>query len=274
LPAFEYALDLEVTTLELDLHLTQDGVVVVTHDDWVGQNCHLVGETTASSPPQISRLSLAQLKQYRCDLNPDPGRFPDQQPEPMPLAGDNYAIPTLEELFQFVETYANAGSKSDSQRQRAAGVHFNLETKRTPDAPELIGDDFDGRRPGLFEQEIVALVEAYGLVDRVIIQSFDHRSITVIPQLNPAIATAALTSQPVDPADIAAQTSARIWSPDYRRLTAEAITAAHEAGLQVIPWTVNDPTLMANLIDLGVDGLITDYPNLLAEILQERGITY
>jgi glycerophosphoryl diester phosphodiesterase len=108
----------------------------------------------------------------------------------------------------------------------------------------------------------------------VTIQSFDHRSINVIPQLNPQVETVALTSEAVEPANITAKTSAKIWSPDYRALTAAKIKVAHEADLLVIPWTVNDPNTMENLIDWGVDGLITDYPNILADILNERGIEF
>lgn len=286
LPAFEYALDLQVTTLELDLHLTRDGEVVVTHDDAVGRNCRLDPAATPPLPPdpqardvraedlQISRLTLEQIKKYRCDLNPEPGRFPDQSAPAMPLAGAGYGIPTLAELFQFTLDYAASDLKTEAQREQARRVRFNVETKRTPGRPELIGDDFDGQTPGRFERRIVDLVEQFDLAGRVTIQSFDHRSINVIPQLNPAIQTVALTSRPVDPARLARETSAAVWSPSHGSLTAKAIRAAHEAGLLVIPWTVNDAARMEALIDLGVDGLITDYPERLRGILDERGIVY
>lgn len=275
LPAFEYALDLGVTTLELDLHFSQDNIVMVTHDGVIGKNCRLAGQSAPPRPsPQIRQLTRQELKQYRCDLNPNSGRFPDQSPESMPLAQDNYTMPTLEEVFQFVDMYAASAQKTELQRQNAAEVRFNIETKRKPDRPELIADDFDGKTPGLFEQQIIALVEQYDLVPRVTIQSFDHRSVNVIPQLNSQVETVALTGQAVDPATITLKTGAKIWSPDYRILTAANIKAAHAADLLVIPWTVNDPTSMENLIDWGVDGLITDFPDILADILNERGIEF
>jgi len=275
LPAFEQALDLQVTTLELDLHLTSDGVVVVTHDDLVGKNCRLDGQAQPPLPaPQISELTLAELKLYRCDLNPNPGRFPTQSAEATSLAADDYTVPTLEELFQFVQRYATSPLKSEPQRQNAEQVFFNIETKRKPDRPELIGDDFNGEAPGLFEEQIVALVEQFGLENRVTIQSFDHRSINVIPQLNPQLKTVALTHRPANPDQIAAETSAAIWSPDYKTVTRKQIEAAQRAGLQVIPWTVNEPEAMERLISWGVDGLITDYPDVLAEILQRHGLDY
>ncbi|MGB0383850.1 MAG: glycerophosphodiester phosphodiesterase family protein [Ardenticatenaceae bacterium] len=271
LPGFEFALDLEVTTLEFDLQLTKDEVVVVSHDGVLGENCRVEG---ADLSRQVRELTLEELKQYRCHLNPDAKRFPEQAAEAMPLAQENYTVPTLQELFEFVEAYAASEIKSQSQREKAAAVRFNLETKRKPRQPELIGDDFDGKTPGVFEKRIVELVEQYDLTKRVTIQSFDHRSINVIPQLNTEIRTVALTSRPAKPTQIAEETSANIWSPDYKTLTAKNITAAHDAGLLVVPWTVNDPELMGNLIDLGVDGLITDYPDLLVELLKERGIEW
>ncbi len=271
LPAFEFALDLEVTTLEFDLHLSKDDVVVVSHDGVMGKNCRVEG---AMLPRQIRELTLKELKEYRCDVNPDSKRFPEQVAEAMPLAQEAYTIPTLEELFEFVERYASSEIKSESQRENAAQVYFNMETKRKRSKPHLIGDEFDGESAGLFEQRIVELVKIYQLVERVTIQSFDHRSINVIPQLNAEIATVALTSRPVKPTDIVQETSAKVWSPDYNTLTAQNISAAHEAGLLVVPWTVNEPEVMEKLIDLGVDGLITDYPDLLVEVLKARGIVW
>ena len=271
LPGFEFTLDLEVTTLEFDLQLTKDDVVVVSHDGVLGENCHVEG---AELPRQVRELTLPELKQYRCDLNPDANRFAEQVAQAMPLAGEDYTVPTLQELFEFVEAYASSDIKSESQRERASTVRFNMETKRKPRKPELIGDGFDGKTPGLFEKRIVELVEQYDLVERVTIQSFDHRSINVIPQLNPDIQTVALTARGTNVAQIAEETSATVWSPDYKTLTAKNLATAHEAGLLVIPWTVNEPDVMEKLIELGVDGLITDYPDLLVEILKKRGIEW
>ncbi|MFQ5614089.1 MAG: glycerophosphodiester phosphodiesterase family protein [Anaerolineae bacterium] len=286
LPAFEYALDQRVTTLELDLHLTLDGQVVVIHDAAIGRHCRLDPQANAPPAPDpqaadvdeaellISRLTLAQIRQYQCDGNPNPSRFPHQAAATMPLTQDNYRLPTLAEVFQLAADYAASDLKTGAQRRHAAGVRFNIETKRKPGQPELIADDFDGQSPGLFEERIVEIVQQFDLVDRVTIQSFDHRSINVIAQLDPAIQTVALTSRPADPAGIARQTTAAVWSPNHETLTARGIEAAHEAGLAVIPWTVNDPDRMGALIDLGVDGLITDFPAVLAAILEERGIAY
>ncbi len=281
LPAFETALDLGVTTLELDLHFTKDGEVVVWHDPVLPpEKCVLAPDAAATFGPDdffqsddpadqykgeymISRMTLNQLRPYLCNQNPDTERYPDQNNDPTPLAGDNYHIITLQELFDFVQAYSQSPEKTAEQRANAAQVHFNIETKRKPDNPETIGDAFDGQNPGAFELKILEIVEAYGLTDRVIIQSFDHRSLWAVHSANPDIQLAALTSRTRPNFDELAQNGAAIWSPNVKDLTPRLLAQAHEAGLRVIPWTVNDADDMRELIEMGVDGLITDRPDVL-----------
>ncbi|MEA3336193.1 MAG: glycerophosphodiester phosphodiesterase family protein [Chloroflexota bacterium] len=263
LPAFETALDLGVTTLELDLHYTADGVVVVWHDpDLPGSKC-VADENGPEIGSRISNLPFEQLQRFQCDRNPDSSDFPEQNNEPTALAGDNYQVVSLEQLFAFVDDYTNNPEKTADQRQNAAHVQFNIETKRKADDPGAIGDDFDGVNPGSFERAIVELIEKHGLLQRVIMQSFDHRSLWAVRQLNPDIRLAALTSRGRPDPALYAQQGATIWSPRYRDLTSSLLETAHEAGLLVNPWTVNDPAEMQRLIELGVDGLITDRPDLL-----------
>lgn len=276
LPAFETALDLGVDTLELDLHYTSDGIVVLWHDDKIEKDkCRLAPESETDAPDpdslikwgdalMISQLTLEQLKAYQCDRNPDKNAFPDQNNAPTPLAGSNYHPVTLAELFDFVQAYSQSPEKSVAQRANAARVQFNMETKRKPDSPKAINDDFDGQNPGPFEIEILRLVTEYGLEDRVIIQSFDHRSLWAVRQVNPTIRLAALSRQPAS-ADLPgiAQKGANIWSPRASQLTKPLVDKAHKLGLLVIPWTVNDPDDMRAMLDMGVDGLITDRPDIL-----------
>jgi glycerophosphoryl diester phosphodiesterase len=278
LPAFETALDLGVTTLELDLHLTADQVVVVWHDPVIDNDkCGLEPGTAgdAADPDSlviqrpkltISNLTFEQLQSYRCDRNPDPDRFPEQDNEPTALAGDDYGIISLAELFDFVEAYGRSDSKSTEQAENAAQVQFNIETKRKPDEPKMINDGFDGVNPGPFELAILDLIAERGLEERVIVQSFDHRSLWAIRSVDSDIRLAALTTRGrVDPFDLA-ENGATIWSPDHAGLTAARLSEAHEAGLAVVPWTVNDPEDAARLIEMGVDGLISDRPDLIMEL--------
>ena len=273
LPAFETALDLGVTTLELDLHYTADGQVVVWHDPQISADkCRLSPTATPPLPPDpdrdpaplIRQLTMAQLKAYICDRNPDRDRFPLQQATATELAGANYTLATLAELFDFVANYAESDLKNQRQRSGAEQVLFNLETKRKINNPAAIGDGFDGQHAGPFEEAIVALILATDLIDRTIIQSFDHRSLWAVGRLEPRIRLAALTSRQFELENYA-ESGAVIWSPGYQDLSAQLVEQAHALGLQVIPWTVNEPADMQHLIDLDVDGIITDRPDLLLE---------
>ncbi len=266
LPAFETALDLGVTTLELDMHLTSDNQVVVWHDAKLGADkCRFANEADDSYPEEgiaVASQTMAQLGSIICDLNPDPGRFPDQDNGPTPLAASRYQPLTLSELFAFVADYAQSEEKTEEQRGNAGRVEFNIETKREVDDPSTIGDGFDGVNPGRFEIEVLAAVEAAGVGERVIIQSFDHRSLWAIRSIATDIRLSALTTSGVpDLTDLAAS-GASIWSPSFQSLNPNVIEEAHAAGLLVIPWTVNERDQMEDLVEMGVDGLISDRPDI------------
>ncbi len=274
LPAFETALDLGVDTLELDLHYSSDGVVVIWHDDEIEKDkCGLDPETAVDTHDpdsligwgeglMISNLTFEQVQAYLCDRNPDEDRFPEQNGRMTAVAGKNYHISSLAELFNFVNAYSQSPEKSEEQRANAALVQFNIETKRKENKDKGINDGFDGENPGPFELEILRLVKEYRLEDRVIVQSFDHRSLWAIRSVNETIRLAALSINQIDLDEIAAN-GADIWSPKASVLTASLVEEAHALGLQVIPWTVNAPDNMGALIEMGVDGIISDRPDLL-----------
>ncbi|MFT7584927.1 MAG: glycerophosphoryl diester phosphodiesterase [Cellvibrionaceae bacterium] len=276
LPAFEAALDLGVTTLELDLHYTQDGELVIWHDPVIGKDkCRLpdgakVGEEVPDpkNPLRkilISQQPLAVLENYQCDLNPDANAFPKQQVLDMPLAGTDYGIATLDELFDFVAAYAQSAEKTDLQKANAAVVEFNIETKRKVDHPEYIDDGFTGGEAGPFELAILEIIAKYGFEHRVVIQSFDHRSLQVIREIDSDIRLAALTTGGEAKVKVYNGYKFDIWSPRARDLTPELLEEAQGLGLKVIPWTVNDVAEMERLIEMGVDGLISDRPDLLLQ---------
>ena len=279
LPGFEAALDLGVTTLELDLHFSADDRVMVWHDAAVDPDkCGLAAGAPADVPDpddplvpdeqlMVRNLTSDQLGWYRCDRNPDERRYPEQKATGTAIAGDDWRIVTLDELFDFVARYAASDLKTAEQRTAAESVLFNIETKRKPDRPATIGDGFDGETAGPFEQTVVALITERDLVDRVILQSFDHRSLWAAQALEPQLKLAALSvRERVDHAGLAAQ-GASIWSPNQDAVNADTLAQAREAGLEVIPWTVNDRDDMAALIRLGVDGIITDRPDTLLDVV-------
>ena len=276
LPAFETALDLGVTTLELDLHFTQDGQVVVWHDPIIDDTkCRLPDDPADPDAPDprnplrrifISQQPLSVVQSYLCYLNPDSERFAEQTAVSTQLAGNDYRIITLAELFDFVEQYANSDLKTEAQRSNAAKVQFNIETKREPDHPEYIDDGFTGGEAGPFELAILEVVNGRFLTNRVIIQSFDHRSLRTIRDIDGEIRLAALTTGGEAKLDVYAAYKFNIWSPNQRDVTAELIAKAHDEGLVVIPWTVNETADMQRLIGWGVDGLISDRPDLLLNL--------
>lgn len=265
LPAFEYALDLQVTTLELDMNYTKDGIIIVIHDRGIPKEWHIEPDATGSLPPDpskastaelaIKNLTLEQIKSYRCELPANIKEFPGRSSDTKLLANTEYCtIPTLKEVFEFVRRYASSEHKTEIQRRNAEKVQFNIETKTRG-----------------FEKQVVDIVKKLGLDDRVMVQSFDHKSIAIISELNPRIRTSALDGVP---SKIVQQTKASIWSPRYTRVNADNVEMAHDLGLLVIPWTVDDAQEMENLIDLGVDGIITNVPDILQEILKEREIPF
>lgn len=271
LAAFEAALDLGVDVLELDLHLSADDQVVVWHDPSISSaKCRIPDGSELPDPRalppgapalRVRNLSADQLARYRCDLNPDRARFPEQRAEPGELAGDRLGLVTLDVLLTFVESYANSPLKSEAQRRRAASVGFNVETKREVGDPTAIGDGFDGVHAGLLELETLRILSRHHVRGRTIIQSFDPRSLWAVHAEDPSLPLAVLTEELPDMASLASS-GATIWSPDHGLVDKASMDAAHRAGLKVIPWTVNEVDEVARLVALGVDGIITDRPDL------------
>jgi glycerophosphoryl diester phosphodiesterase len=270
----ETALDLMVTTLEFDLHLSADDEIIVWHDPVIdASKCGLLPGAPADVPDPddenvpdqalaVRSLTAEQLSWYQCDRNPDPGRFAVQEASPTTRAGAMYSIVTLDELVDFVERYAADTSKTDDQRRAAAAVRFNMETKRKSSNPDAIGDGFDGENPGLFEIRVLEVIEDRDIAGRTTIQSFDIRSLRAIRAIDPVLPLAFLESTPsADLADLALWGITE-WSPNLDFATQQRVAEAHEAGLSVKPWTIVSVDQASILIEAGVDGLITDRPDL------------
>ncbi len=275
--AFRKALAIGVTTIETDLAITKDGVIVIAHDRLL--NADLVrgpdGRWLTERGPAIHTLSAQDLQRYDIGrVNPASAyakQFAAQEP------ADGERIPKLAELFDLV---AASGKP----------VRFNLETKLVPDAPSETPD------PGTFARIAVRAVRDAGMANRVTIQSFDWRTLREVNRLAPEIPTACLTIETernnnVKPDGTAASAwtagfnlqdydgsvprlvkaaGCAIWSPFWRDVTPARIAAAHTLGLTVLPWTVNDPAEMTRLIAMKVDGLITDYPDRLRAVLADK----
>jgi glycerophosphoryl diester phosphodiesterase len=184
----------------------------------------------------------------------------------------------LADLFAFVDAYAGAPGesvgKTIGQRTRAANLRFDLELKRVPFHPALINDGYTGEAPALLEKRVLEAVRAANAVKRTTVRSFDHRCVRFLRQMEPGLTGAILTAytSPVSPGDLARAADAQIYCPSYEFADAALVRQAHAEGVRVLAWTVNEPDEWARLVDWGVDGITTDYPDRLANWLRERGM--
>ena len=274
LAAFENALRMGVTTLELDIAITADGVAVISHEPalYPGTTRDPEGRWLKEPGPLVRSLTLAQLQRY------DVGRLNPELAYGQPFAGqqaqDGQRIPTLASLFALVKQLG------------ANDVQFDIETKIFPNRPN------DTLPPEEFVKTLLAAIREAGMTERVMIQSFDWRTLQLVQRLQPGMRTVYLTIQSrntnnvEDPswtagrllrdypsvADMVKAAGGPIWSPNFNNIDAAAVKRAHEIGLLIVPWTVNDPADMRRLIDWGVDGIISDYPDRLREAMRERGL--
>ena len=289
LASFDKAIRLGVSTLELDVQITQDGQAVVTHDRKVnGDKCQDTAPATADDPEYpyvgkyINTLSLAQVRTLDCGSKTLP-QFPQQQASP----GER--MPLLSEVFDLVNAYD------------AHDLMLNVETKVEAGTPNETAPREE------FVQVVDQEIRAADIAPQVTIQSFDWGALMRMKQVDPRLPLVALDNynflqvgQPGaspwlggididdydgDPVKAIHSFGASAWSPvhgspqngtvtdsDYQPYVTKAkVAEAHRYGLTVIPWTVDDQPTMNKLIDDGVDGLITDYPDRLREVLADRG---
>ncbi|MBX9904865.1 MAG: glycerophosphodiester phosphodiesterase [Burkholderiales bacterium] len=279
LPAFAQALSIGVTTLELDTAVTRDGVVVVSHDATLNPDITRGsdGLWLTRHGPAIHTLTWNELQQYDVGrIRPQTAyaqRFPVQQPV------DGTRMPRLTEVFALARRAGNST------------VRFNIETKISPEQPQHT------LPPAEFARALIALIRAENLESRVTIQSFDWRTLLVVQQEAPRIATVYLSAQQSWQDNIRARDTASpwtaeyhvsryagsvpqmikaaggaVWSPYFGEVTLEAVREAQQAGLKVVVWTVNESRDIERMIDFGVDGIISDYPDRLRRIAAERGL--
>jgi glycerophosphoryl diester phosphodiesterase len=257
LPAFEFSIEHKADALELDLAVTKDNVLVVSHSPYLTQveakdafmKAVLANERHCTGPELppgtlIHSLTLRELKQYDCGATKLTA-FPNQ------IAVPHTTIPTFEEVLDL----APQGS-----------FDFNVETKIFINHPEITPS------PEVFVQMIDEAVRRHHLESRVILQSFDFRTLKAMKELDPKIRLSALFGQTkydtfmgITDSDksfvhIAKISGARILSPDESLVTPAEVAAAHGAGLQVIPYTVNTNDGWKKMADAHVDAVITDDP--------------
>ncbi|MDE0151902.1 MAG: glycerophosphodiester phosphodiesterase family protein [Bdellovibrionales bacterium] len=247
LEGFQYAMDLGVGVLELDLAVTMDDQVIISHDPVVNTKlCHF---NRKNFP--FSLLTLKQVKEIDCGSKKNPN-FPKQKPIP------KARIPTLAELFEMVKS---------SQSSFARKVQFNIEIKIFPQYPSLTPG------PQKFAKLTYDVIKKYGMVERSIIQSFDYRPLVAIKALDSRLRLAFLNGQSLpDFVPIAQRLKAHIISPNQHWITKDQVQALNKIGVQTIPWTANTEKEWAHLVQIGVDGIITDDPEGLIRWLRKQGL--
>jgi len=232
--AFEHAAELGVDGLEMDLHITADGVLVINHDETVDRTTDGTGE--------IEKMTLAEVKALDAgyDWSNDDG-------ETFPFRGLGITIPTLEEIFQAFPKY-----------------RMTIEIKKTTDS---------------MAEPFCDMIRSYNMQDKVLVASFYDKRMEEFRQVCPEVATSSAKQETTVFVFLSKAYLGRLYSPAFYALqvpeessgitvmTAQFVRAAHERNLRVEPWTIDDPQQMKLYIDWGVDGIITDRPDLMLEIL-------
>lgn len=263
-PAFEEAIKYKMVTLELDTVLTKDKKVVIHHDSDTNPIICQNSNGTEIKKTSLYELTLAELQSYDCGSKKNPN-FPKQIPVP------GTKLLSLEEFFEKVLAI---------EKKSKEVYEFNIETK-FPD---------DGSAPDSLVKEhtekLIQIIEKYKVIERSTIQSFDLRTLTFSKVKNSKIKTSALfvptyfqgflmtvgfgNSYRESILSAAKDKNADIVSPYFLYVTPKFVKESHDKGMFVIPWTVNTEKEMKRLVSCGVDGIISDYPDLLDSVVRPK----
>ena len=287
--SYAYAIELGATSIECDMQLTKDGQIVMSHNPILNSDItrDKNGNYIENNKYDIRLMTVDELKKFDVGvMDPNCGEYYD-------LHGKTQftydaKIPTLEELMQLIQSY---GDKN---------IVLNIETKSYPD-PASAGYK-NNADPKKFVEVFNNIVKKYDMEDRVVLQSFDWQTLIEMKKLNPNISTSALwQEQPSwgrdseslrryekkkspwlggldikdyqgNPVKAAHAIGADIISPYYTEISKQDVDEAHSLGMKVVPWTVNNEKDMNMLLDMGVDGIISDKPWLLKQVLEKRNI--
>ena len=250
IPAMLEAINLGVTTLEMDVVITKDKVVLVSHEAFLNHEISTkpTGEYVTEAEEKdlnIYQMTYAETKKFDVGLKPHP-RFADQKKQAS-------IKPTLAELIKATKAFKH--------------IKYNIEIKSTPATDRVFHPE-----PLEFTELVMQVLKDENIESRTTLQSFDKRPLQLIHKKFPAISLSYLaegdTLQPLKAIILDLGFTPKTFSPHYSLVTKDVVDQCHNSGIKIIPWTVNDKEKMKELIQLGVDGIITDYPNLISEVKQ------
>ncbi|MCW3111673.1 MAG: hypothetical protein JWR18_69 [Segetibacter sp.] len=248
IPAMLHAVDLGVTTLEMDAMITKDKQVILSHDPYFNPDITTKPDGSFLSAQEEKKLVIYQMpyeeiSRFDVGMKVHP-KFPQQKKM-------KAVKPRLADLIDSVETYTTSG--------KLPAKFYNIETKSKASTDNLYHPV-----PAEFVELLVQVIRTKGIESRTIIQSFDVRTLQYLHQKYPSIKTAFLVE---GVGSLQNQLSKlgftpTIYSPEFRLVNQQLINDCKKIGMQIIPWTVNEVSKMKELKEWGVDGIITDYPNL------------
>lgn len=251
--AMEEALKYPVTTLELDVVVSKDMIVVVSHEPWMGEEICLdpSGKEVKEKQHNMFKLTYAEIQKFDCGSKKHP-RFSEQKKV-------SVGKPTLEKLIEVTEVTLKNLNRQDTS--------YNIEIKSTPE------DEKQGFQPDVksFSDLVIKTIRAKLPDSRYTIQSFDWRVLQYIHEAYPEVRLVALLEEEMKPADVLKKLGFKpyVFSPYFKLLSKDVVQFFHAEGIKVIPWTLNEVGDMKEMMEIGVDGIITDYPNRIQEALEK-----
>jgi len=254
IPAFIEAVRLGANTLEMDIVVSSDGKLVVSHDPVMNDVICTKPDGNPVANDEAYKLKIyempySEIKKYDVGMRGNP-KFPDQK---------KMAVykPLLKDVIDTVEKYVKA--------HKLKPVWYNIETKSTKD-----GDDVFHPKPAKFAQMLYEVIADKKVAKRCIIQSFDVRTLQEVKKIDPLISTAMLIGdiEGFDKNIKELGFPPTIYSPEQMLVTKKLVEKCHALNIKVIPWTVNEEKAMLKLKNMGVDGLITDYPDRAIKVLR------
>ncbi len=256
IPAFKKAVDLGVQTLELDIVVSKENQLVVSHDPWFAhylttfKDGTFVKKDTAKSL-NIYQMTTEEIQSFDCGSRPLEN-YPEQTNLPTHK-------PMFKEMVQAIEAYKKLKNKTH--------IRYNIEIKSRP-----AWDEIYTPKPEVYANLFLKEIESLKLMDQCNVQSFDVRLLKILKKKAPQLQQAYLTSlnEPLDTIMGYLGYIPEIYSPNHNLINADIVKQAQAKGMRVIPWTINEIPRMQELLEWGVDGIITDYPNRLIQLLAEE----